>query len=130
MLYVVQKNKYRNRKVRLDGIIFASHHEAAVYLDIKGQKRKGLIKDFKLQVPFELIPKQTEIVTITTKNKKQKQVERVVERSVKYIADFVVYYHDGTQKVIDAKGDRNLDPKYGIKRKLMRWRHNIIIYEV
>jgi hypothetical protein len=130
MLYVVQKNKYRNKKVRLDGIVFASHHEAAVYLDIKDQKRKGLIKDFKLQVPFELVPKQTETAIIITKNKKQKQVERVAERSVKYIADFVVYHHDGTFKVVDAKGDRNLDPKYGIKRKLMRWRHNIIIYEV
>ncbi|GAB4464458.1 MAG: hypothetical protein OHK0044_01870 [Burkholderiaceae bacterium] len=51
---------------------------------------------------------------------------RVVERAVKYIADFV-YTKDGKMVVEDTKGCRTRD--YVIKRKLMLYVHGIRILE-
>jgi len=121
-------NKYRNKKVELDGIIFDSKKESGVYLDLKAQKAAGEIKDFKMQVPFELVPKQTETITVMNKRGLPVQKERVVEHPVKYVADFVVYHHDGEVTVIDVKGLRLAD--YRIKRKLLRAVHGIAIKEI
>ena len=52
----------------------------------------------------------------------------VVERAVKYIADFVYTGEDGKTVVEDTKGMKT--PAYIIKRKLMRWVHSISIKEV
>lgn len=51
---------------------------------------------------------------------------KLIERSCKYIADFV-YRQDGKTIVEDCKGMRT--PEYKIKRKLMLWRYNIKILE-
>lgn len=122
-------NKYKNKKVTVDGIIFDSTKESKIYLDLKGQKERGEIKDFQMQVPFELVPKQTEIKTIF-KNGKPVEVVRVAEHAVKYIADFVVCHLSGEVTVVDAKGNRKLDAKYPIKRKLLRYVHKLVIMEV
>lgn len=121
-------NKYRNKKIEIDGIIFDSKKEAKHYLDLKAQKAAGAITDFKMQVPFELVPKQTETVTVFDAKGRPKQKERVVELAVKYVADFVVYFPDGEVSVIDVKGMRLAD--YKIKRKLMRHVHGITIKEL
>ena len=102
-------SKYRNRKTVYDGITFDSQREANRYAELKLLERAGEISDLKLQVPFELIPKQPG------------------ERAVKYIADFV-YTEDGQTVVEDVKGKKTRD--YIIKRKLMLWRHGITIKEV
>lgn len=107
-------SKYGNRKVALDGFKFDSAHEANRYQQLKLMERAGRIANLRLQVPFELIPAQ--------------RVDgKVVERNVKYIADFT-YTKDGRLIVEDAKGFRTAE--YKLKRKLMLYFHGIRIQEV
>lgn len=110
--------KYRNRKTTLAGITFDSRHEAERYLELCLLQRAGKICDLQLQVPFELIPRQTD------------KDGKLLEREVTYTADFVYtdIYHGMVQVVEDAKGMRTKD--YVIRRKLMLWRHGIRVQEV
>lgn len=106
--------KYGNRKYELDGRFFDSQREATRYQELRYLRNTGIIQDLQMQVPFELIPAQ--------------RIEgKVVERAVKYIADFV-YTEDGKQVVEDAKGVRT--QVYIIKRKLMLQKYGIRIREV
>lgn len=107
-------NKYRNRKAEVNGITFDSQREAKRYQELLYLLRMGLISDLRLQVPFELLPSQ-------------KRGGKVVERPVKYIADFV-YKENGEEVVEDAKGVRSKE--YVLKRKLMLWQYGIQIREV
>lgn len=108
-------NKYGNHKTEVDGILFDSKHEADRYVELKFLQRIGEIRDLQLQVPFELIPKQTED-------------GKVVERAVKYVADFVYYDKVGNLVVEDAKGMKT--DAYLLKRKMMRYFKGIEIREV
>lgn len=126
-------SKYRNKKTELDGIIFDSKKEAKIYLDLKAQKAASEIADFKMQVSFELIPNQKEQITLIKdgfvqldKQGKAKIKEKVVELAVKYIADFVVYHHDGEVTVVDAKGFHG-NQTWIIKRKLLLYVHKLKI---
>lgn len=110
-------NKYRNKKVTVDGILFDSKKESSIYLDLKAQQQQGELT-FEMQKQFELIPAQ------------RGDDGKVIERACTYKADFSVTYTDGEVVVIDAKGNRGLDQKYPIKRKLMLWVHHIKIKEV
>jgi hypothetical protein len=107
-------SKYGNKKWELGGYTFDSQHEARRYQELRYLLRMGLIQDLQLQVPFELIPSQ-------------RVGGKVVERPVKYIADFV-YMENGEKVVEDAKGVRTKD--YVIKRKLMLMKYGIRIREV
>jgi hypothetical protein len=78
--------------------------------------RSGLITNLRRQVPFELIPSQ-------------RRGGRVVERPVRYIADFV-YTENGEDVVEDVKSHATRTPQYIIKRKLMLWEFGIQIKEV
>ena len=89
--------------------------------ELELMQKKGLISSLKKQVPFELIPSQRE----NPNNPKSK----LLERSVKYIADFMyVREKDKALVVEDAKGMRTKE--YIIKRKLMLYVHGIAITEV
>lgn len=89
--------------------------------ELELMQKKGLISSLKKQVPFELIPSQRE----NPNNPKSK----VLERSVKYIADFMYLREkDRTLVIEDAKGMRTKE--YIIKRKLMLYVHGIVITEV
>ena len=101
-------NKYPNKKVVVDGITFDSKKEAGRYRELKMLERAGAISDLRLQVPFELIPKQNG------------------ERACLYKADFV-YIKDGKMVVEDTKGIKT--DVYKIKRKLMLYRYGIKITE-
>lgn len=101
-------HKYRNEKVIVDGISFDSKKEAARYRELKMLERSGAISGLKMQVPFELIPKQSG------------------ERACIYKADFV-YYQQGKKIVEDTKGFKT--DVYKIKRKLMLYRYGIKIKE-
>lgn len=96
------------------GIGFDSKEEANRYLVLRSMQNAGLISNLELQKSFELIPAQ-------------KRYDRVKERAVKYIADFV-YIKDGQLVVEDAKGVHTKE--YIIKRKLMLERYGIEIQEV
>lgn len=106
-------NKYRNKKVVIDGYKFDSKAEGDRYLELKLMLRAGVIKDLQMQVPFELIPKQQG------------------ERACTYKADFV--YTDvatGKQVVEDVKSEATKTPEYKIKKKLMLWVHGIKVVEI
>lgn len=106
--------KYGNQPIVVDGFRFDSIREATRWQQLRLMERAGKIERLRRQVPFELIPSQ--------------RVDgKVVERAVKYIADFV-YYQNDVMIVEDAKG--NITKDYVIKRKLLLWRYGIRIKEV
>jgi hypothetical protein len=109
------RNKYGAIKTVVDGITFDSMGESERYKDLKHLEKAELIKDLKLQVPFELVP----AVKINGRTKP----------AMKYIADFVYFdVRKNSEVVEDFKGGV-LTPEYRIKRHLMKWRHNIDILE-
>lgn len=121
------RNKYGNRKVEVDGHTFDSRREARHYIYLRDLLRKGLIRDLRMQVPYELIPDiyETQIVHLKTKDK---TVEKCVQKAVHYVADFV--YTDvatGKEIVVDTKGFRTKD--YILKKKMMRAFNGISIVE-
>lgn len=97
-------NKYRAKKTEIDGIVFASKHEATRYVELKYMERAGLIQNLQLQRSFTLIGAQKD------------STGKVIERPVKYVADFV-YEQDGKTVVEDAKGFKT--DVFKIKKKLM-----------
>lgn len=110
-------NKYKNKKWELDGQAFDSRLEARRYQELRFMLRAGLITDLQRQVPFELIPSQ-------------RRNGKVVERPVKYVADFVYKTKDGEEVVEDVKSEATKTKEYVIKRKLMLWQYGIQIREV
>ena len=125
-------NKYGNKKVIVDGVVFDSKREARRYQELKMLERCGSISDLRRQVKYELIPVQREESTrVYTKGRKKGQliVGKTIERAVDYVADFV-YTDTATGKTVveDTKGMRTKD--YIIKRKLMLYIHGIKIHEV
>lgn len=105
----LNNNKYGARKVYVDGIKFDSKHESDRYRELVILQRAGEISDLKLQVPFELIPKQDG------------------ERACCYKADFT-YIENGQLVVEDAKGYKT--EVYKLKKKLMLKEYGIKIREV
>ena len=79
-------NKYNNKKTIIDGITFDSKHEANTYECLKFFEEKGIIKDLRLQVKFELLAKI-----------------KGVQRAINYYADFVFIENEKTV-VLEAKG--------------------------
>ena len=116
---VERKAKYGNRKVELDGETFDSMKEANRWAELKLMERAGEIHELQRQVPYVLIPTQRD------------ENGRVIEREVKYIADFTYRVLDnGRLKLIveDTKGMKTRE--YVIKRKLMLYRYGLRIREV
>ncbi len=118
-------NKYKNKKVTIDGETFDSKREAKRYFELKTLESAGEIRDLKRQKRFMLILPQYEAVV----DAKGKSKQKCIERECTYVADFV--YHDahtGELVVEDTKGVRTKD--YIIKRKLMLLKYHIKIKEV
>ena len=110
-------SKYHSKKIVVDGITFDSEREARRYGELMALRLAGEIRDLELQKSFELIPVQRD------------SAGRVIERAVRYKADF--YYYDVRRRcfvVEDTKGVRT--DEYIIKRKLMLWVHKIKIKEI
>jgi hypothetical protein len=78
------ENKYKNKRVTVDGIEFDSMKEARRYKELAFLQKKGYIKDLELQKKFVLIPKQ------------MGEDGKVAERECSYVADF--YYVDTDTK--------------------------------
>lgn len=130
------KEKYKNKKVTVDGITFDSRKEANRYCELKMLERAGQITDLDLQKVFVLIPAQyEESGEFYTRGKNAGQPKRgkCLEQAVTYRADFY-YKENGKEVVEDVKGYR--DPASGayarfiIKRKLMLYIHGIRIKEI
>jgi hypothetical protein len=95
-------SKYHAKRTEIDGITFDSKAEGEYYLHLKQQLKEGNIKWFELQPSFEL-------------QEGFRKTGRFI-RPIVYVADFEVYYHDGSVEIIDVKGFETADFK--IKRKL------------
>ena len=116
-----RKNKYGAKPT--GGHDSKKEHNRAVQLRI--MLRAGLISNLREQVPYELIPAQYSVDTVTSRIAKPK----LIERACKYIADFVYTDNETGQTVVeDTKGV--LTDVYKIKRKLMLYVHGIRIKEV
>lgn len=100
-------NKYSAKKTVVDGITFASKHEAKCYSELKLREKAGEISNLALQATFPLVVNGRKVC--------------------RYLADFV-YWEDGRCVVADAKGYRT--PVYQLKKKLMLAVHGIEIKEV
>ena len=116
---VEEISKYGNRKTEVNGMLFDSRHEAERWVELTYLERAHMIRDLQRQVAFELIPKQVD------------EHGKVLERAVKYIADFVYFDRDGNLVVEDAKSPatRTLDV-YKLKKKMMLYFKGIRIMEV
>lgn len=105
-------NKYRNKKVIVNGIKFDSKKEANTYLYLLSLLDQKKIIKLQTQVKFTLIPKTDKF------------------RECSYYADFVITYPDNTISVVDTKSKiTRVNPVYRIKKKLMYWLKQIKIEE-
>ena len=110
-----KKNKYNNTKVEYKGIKFDSIKEMKHYQLLEYRQKIGEIKDLKLQVPYELIPKY--------------KIDNKTIRKCVYLADFTyVSTKDDKLHVIDAKGFRT--EVYKLKKKMFEYKYGIKIEEV
>lgn len=119
-------NKYKNKKVTVDGIEFDSIKEARRYRQLAELEKQGDIINLQRQVKYVLIPAQYEPDIIGKRGGVKRG--KLLEREVAYIADFVYKKQDGGEVVEDTKGVRTKD--YIIKRKLMLYIHDIRITEI
>ena len=121
-----KNNKYNNRKIVVNGIVFDSAKEAHRYSELLVLLKAGEISDLKRQVKYTLIPPQREPDTIGPRG--GVRPGRLIEHEVSYVADFVYKDKDGNEIVEDTKGFRTKD--YVIKRKLALYLLGIRIREV
>ncbi len=99
-------NKYKNKKVAVDGIEFDSKREAKRYGQLKLLEKAKLIKELELQKTFELQPS-------FKKNGK-------TYRSITYKADFYYYDNHLNRYVVeDTKGFKT--DTYKIKKKMFEY---------
>jgi len=98
-------NKYRNKKVVVDGIKFDSQKEAKRYRELILLERAGQIRSLKLQPRFKL-----EILGVKIKYDSGRQVQ--------YVADFMYTTADHRHVIEDCKGFRT--PLYKLKRAIMQ----------
>lgn len=123
-------SKYNAKSVTIDGIKFPSKKESEFYLKYRDMEEKGEISGLRLQVPYELLPEISEeydeVKHLKTKDKVVHK-KKVLQKSTKYIADFV-FTKDGEEFVVDVKGRRTKE--YLLKKKMMRSLLGIVITEV
>lgn len=81
-----KKSKYNARKVNVDGICFDSQKEANYYCQLKLLLRAGEIAGFCRQPRF--------VITGGTDG----------AAGTEYVSDFVIFYPDGTYRIVDVKG--------------------------
>lgn len=109
-------NKYRNKKVIIDGIPFDSQKEGYRYKELRLLERAGLIKDLKLQTTFILQP---------SFKKNNKTI-----RAITYKADFDYITKDGRHIVEDVKSKATeKDKVYRIKRKMLQYKYDNIEFK-
>ena len=107
-------NKYRNKKVKVDGHTFHSMREARRYKELKLMERAGVIKDLELQPKFELIP------TIRT--------EHETLRKTVYKADFKYFDVKADHDVVeDVKGFKT--DVYKLKKKMLLYKYKGIDFK-
>lgn len=80
------KSKYKSKFIIVDGIKFSSQKEANFYCDLKILLRTGEITGFCRQARFVITEGQNG------------------NSGTEYVTDFVVFYPNGTYRIVDVKG--------------------------
>ena len=117
-----EMGKIYHKKTEVDGIIFDSQTEAEYYEYLKYNKdviKFEMQKEFILQNKFLIVNGERIDETHKDFKKIQKANPGCTIQAIKYIADFVVHYKDGTVKVIDVKGQKTVDFK--LKEKMFNY---------
>lgn len=96
-----KSQKYKNKKTWEDGICWDSLKELNYYKELKILQKQGLISGFARQCQFILNEG-------TDKD----------NRCISYLADFIIFYPDGTYKIVDVKGMET--PIFKQKAKLFK----------
>ena len=119
--------KIYHKKTEVDGITFDSQTEAEYYQYLKEEMNQRHVRKFEMQKEF-ILQEKFLIVNgerIDESNKDFKKIQKAnpgcTTQAIKYIADFIVHYSDGTIKVIDVKGQKTVDFK--IKEKMFNYRY-------
>jgi len=99
-----RKSKYNAERVEIDGIKFASKHEAEDYVKFKQLQAAGKILYFLMQVPF-LLP-----------------------GGIKYLCDFQIFWSDGRIEYFDSKGFKT--DVFIIKKKQVEALYPVKITEI
>ena len=102
-----KRNKFGAIKTVVDGITFDSRKEARRYLELKEQVKSGLVDSFELQPKYLL-------------QESFKKDGKTI-RAINYIADFEIFYADGTIVVEDSKGIET--DVFKLKRKLWEYKY-------
>lgn len=121
--------KYKNKKIEIDGIKFDSTKEGKRYLVLKQALYDGKIKDLKMQVKYELIQsiKEEYVEHLKTKDRVK---TRTLQLPITYTCDFQ-YMKDGELIIEDVKASPKILPKeFVLKEKLMFWKYRIKIRKV
>ena len=120
-----EMGKIYHKKTEIDGIVFDSQTESEYYQYLKELKKNKQIKDFTMQDEFIL---QEKFIIVDGKriNGSDKEFKKVQKANpgctiaaIKYIADFTVYYNDGSVQVVDVKGQKTADFK--LKEKMFNY---------
>lgn len=129
-------NKFGARKVTdpTTGEVFDSKAEYRRWCELKLLEREGKISGLKRQVAFELLPAQRAESTEVYKAGPHKGLPKpgeVIEKAVKYVADFVYCDEHGQTVVEDTKGLKKgaAYDLFVLKRKLFLYRYGIKIKE-
>lgn len=108
-------NKFKNKKTKVDGIVFDSQKEAKRYLELKMLLNLGKISGLKMQPIYILQEK----FKLNGKN----------IRAIKYVADFE-YLDNSSGKIVieDVKGIKT--DVYKLKKKLFQKKYGKDIKEI
>ena len=110
-------NKYKNKKVVVDNILFDSKKEANYYTKLKILRDAGKIVDLELQKRFVL--------------QQGFKLHGKTYRAITYIADFVYKDSKGQVHVVDVKSEATKKDKvYRLKKKMLAYKFGIEIEEV
>lgn len=102
-------NKFHAIRTEVDGRMFDSKREAAVYQDLRQLEQGGYISDLRCQVKYDFV------------------VNGIACGG--YVADFV-YLEDGMTIVADVKSGPTKTAVYRLKKKLMLALYGIEIKEI
>lgn len=125
-----RQSKYGAEKTVVDGMTFDSRKEANRWGELCLLERAGEIKNLRRQVEYVLIPEKREPPTVGKRGGVKEG--RVIQKAVKYRADFVYASKDGKTIVEDVKGYKGggAYAVFSIKKKLMREVFGLEIREI
>jgi len=106
------RNKYKNNKVEVDGIIFDSALESKFYLHLKQLQEQGIVESFEMQKTYLLL----EGYSIAGKKR----------QPIKFTPDFIIHYANGNTRVVDIKGNEMaISRDFPLRKKMFEYRYQI-----